>query len=43
MVNTSKELKDISTRFENADAEKVSLGSAVGAVGAGAMMKTTRY
>ncbi|MEK4275218.1 WXG100 family type VII secretion target [Paenibacillus sp. FSL R7-0026] len=43
MVNTSKELKDIATRFENVDAEKVSLGSAVGALGAGVMMKTSRY
>lgn len=40
MVNTSKELKDIATRFENVDAEKVSLGNAVGAVGAVVMMKT---
>lgn len=40
MVNTSMELKDIATRFENVDAEKVSLGSTVGAVGAVAMMKT---
>ncbi|MFC9710128.1 WXG100 family type VII secretion target [Paenibacillus sp. NPDC056933] len=40
MVGISKELKEIATRFENVDAEKVSLGSAVGAVGAGAMMKT---
>lgn len=39
MVNTSKELKDIATRFEDADAQKVSLGSAAGAVGVGAMMK----
>ncbi|ETT44824.1 WXG100 family type VII secretion target [Paenibacillus sp. FSL H7-689] len=43
MVNTSKELKDIATRFENVDAEKVSLGSAVGALGAGVMMETSRY
>lgn len=43
MVNTSKELKDIATRFENVDAEKVSLGSAVSALGAGVMMKTSRY
>lgn len=43
MVNTSMELKDIATRFENVDAEKVSLGSTVGAVGAAAMMKTSRY
>jgi len=43
MVCISKELKEIATRFENVDAEKVSLGSAVGAVGAGAMMKTSRY
>ncbi|WP_405117961.1 WXG100 family type VII secretion target [Paenibacillus sp. FSL H8-0317] len=40
MVGISKELKEIATRFENVDAEKVSLGSAVGAVGAGVMMKT---
>ena len=39
MVGISKELKEIATRFENVDAEKVSLGSAVGAVGAGVMMK----
>lgn len=37
------ELKDIATRFENVDAEKVSLGSAVSALGAGVMMKTSRY
>ncbi|OME98415.1 hypothetical protein BK124_14465 [Paenibacillus amylolyticus] len=43
MVNTSKELKDIATRFENVDAEKVSLSSAVSALGAGVMMKTSRY
>ncbi|WP_340386759.1 MULTISPECIES: WXG100 family type VII secretion target [Paenibacillus] len=41
MVNTSKELKDIAMRFENADAEKVSLGSAIGAIGAATMMKTS--
>ncbi|MGF6352873.1 WXG100 family type VII secretion target [Paenibacillus sp. 4624] len=41
MVYTSKELKDIAIRFENADAEKVSLGSVIGAVGAAAMMKST--
>ncbi|MCF7753203.1 WXG100 family type VII secretion target [Paenibacillus xylanexedens] len=35
MVGISKELKEIATRFENVDAEKVSLGSAVGAAGAG--------
>ncbi|WP_340013698.1 WXG100 family type VII secretion target [Paenibacillus sp. FSL K6-1318] len=40
MVGISRELKEIATRFENVDAEKVSLGSAVGAVGAGVMMKT---
>ncbi|MGG4399794.1 WXG100 family type VII secretion target [Paenibacillus amylolyticus] len=40
MVGISKELKEIATRFENVDAEKVSLGSAVGAVGAGVVMKT---
>lgn len=38
MVNTSKELKDIATRFQDADAQKVSLGGAIGAVGAAAMM-----
>ncbi|MDQ0168909.1 WXG100 family type VII secretion target [Paenibacillus tundrae] len=38
MVNTSKELKDIATRFEDADAQSVSLGGAAGAVGAAAMM-----
>ena len=38
MVNTSKELKEIATRFQNADAQKVSLGGAFGAVGAAAMM-----
>ncbi|MBT2284934.1 WXG100 family type VII secretion target [Paenibacillus polymyxa] len=38
MVNTSKELKDIATRFQDADAQKVSLGGAFGAVGAVAMM-----
>ncbi|MBY0117733.1 WXG100 family type VII secretion target [Paenibacillus xylanexedens] len=43
MVNTSMELKDIATRFENVDAEKVSLGSAVSALVAGVMMKTSRY
>jgi len=41
MVYTSKELKDIAIRFENADAEKSSLGSVIGAVGAAAMMKST--
>nr|WP_154983735.1 WXG100 family type VII secretion target [Paenibacillus xylanexedens] len=41
MVYTSKELKDIATRFENADAEKGSLGSVIGAVGAAAMMKSS--
>ncbi|OMF06301.1 WXG100 family type VII secretion target [Paenibacillus sp. FSL H7-0942] len=40
MVGISKELKEIAMRFENADAQKVSLGSAVDAVGAGVMMKT---
>lgn len=39
MVYTSQELTDIATRFENADAEKGSLGSVIGAVGAAAMMK----
>ncbi|MDR6722771.1 WXG100 family type VII secretion target [Paenibacillus amylolyticus] len=38
MVQTSKELKDIATRFEDADAQKVSLGGAAGAVGVAAMM-----
>ncbi|WP_128102683.1 WXG100 family type VII secretion target [Paenibacillus sp. DCT19] len=38
MVNTSKELKVIATRFEDADAQSVSLGGAAGAVGAAAMM-----
>ncbi|SLK17493.1 MULTISPECIES: WXG100 family type VII secretion target [unclassified Paenibacillus] len=38
MVNTSKELKDIATRFQEADAQLVSLGGATGAVGAAAMM-----
>ncbi|MEK4075981.1 WXG100 family type VII secretion target [Paenibacillus sp. FSL M7-0656] len=38
MVNTSKELKDIATRFQDADAQKGSLGGAIGAVGAAAMM-----
>ncbi|MBU5352579.1 WXG100 family type VII secretion target [Paenibacillus barcinonensis] len=41
MVYTSKELKDIAIRFENADAEKGSLGGAIGAVGAAAMMKSS--
>ncbi|WP_433745117.1 WXG100 family type VII secretion target [Paenibacillus amylolyticus] len=43
MVGISKELKDIAMWFENVDAEKVSLGSAVGALGAGVMMETSRY
>ncbi|RAW16167.1 hypothetical protein DC345_11885 [Paenibacillus taichungensis] len=38
MVNTSKELKDIATRFQDADAQLISLGSATGAVGAAAIM-----
>lgn len=38
MVQSSKELKDIATRFEDADAQKVSLGGAAGAVGVAAMM-----
>ncbi|MEK4663628.1 WXG100 family type VII secretion target [Priestia sp. FSL H7-0729] len=38
MVNTSKELKDIATRFQDADAQKGSLGGAFGAVGAAVMM-----
>ncbi|KAA8782368.1 WXG100 family type VII secretion target [Paenibacillus amylolyticus] len=41
MVYTTKELKDIAIRFENADAEKGSLGSVIGAVGAAAMMKSS--
>ncbi|WP_427180619.1 WXG100 family type VII secretion target [Paenibacillus sp. TC-CSREp1] len=41
MVYTSQELTDIATRFENADAEKGSLGSVIGAVGAAAMMKSS--
>ncbi|WP_024631069.1 MULTISPECIES: WXG100 family type VII secretion target [unclassified Paenibacillus] len=43
MVGISKELQDIAMRFEDADAQKGSLGSAVGAVGAVAMMETSRY
>ncbi|WP_342570604.1 WXG100 family type VII secretion target [Paenibacillus sp. FSL R5-0749] len=43
MVGISKELKDIAMRFENADAQKVSLGNAVGTVGAVTMMETSRY
>ncbi|MEO2257965.1 WXG100 family type VII secretion target [Paenibacillus amylolyticus] len=42
MVGISKELKDIAMRFENADAQKVSLGNAIGTVGAVAM-ETSRY
>ncbi|MGV2887416.1 WXG100 family type VII secretion target [Paenibacillus taichungensis] len=38
MVSTSKELKDIATRFQDADAQLVSLGGATGAVGAAAIM-----
>ncbi|MHA7578856.1 WXG100 family type VII secretion target [Paenibacillus vandeheii] len=38
MMNTSKELKDIATRFQDADVQKGSLGGAFGAVGAAAMM-----
>ena len=38
MVQTSKELKDIATRFEDADAQKVNLGGTAGAVGVAAMM-----
>lgn len=38
MVSTSKELKDIATRFQDADAQLVSLGGATGAVGATAIM-----
>ncbi|MDN4600156.1 hypothetical protein P5G61_02860 [Paenibacillus sp. F6_3S_P_1C] len=40
-MNTSKELKDIAMRFKKADADMVSLGSAIGAMGAPAMMKTS--
>lgn len=40
MVNTSKNLKDIAARFQEADAGQVSLAGATGAVGAMAM--TTR-
>lgn len=43
MVGISKELKDIAVRFENADAQKVSPGNAVGTAGAVAMMETSRY
>lgn len=43
MVGISKELKDIAVRFENADAQKVSLGKAVGTVGAVAMTENARY
>ncbi|MFS0872646.1 WXG100 family type VII secretion target [Paenibacillus xylanilyticus] len=38
MVNTSKDLKDIATRFQEADAGQVSLAGATGAVGAMGMM-----
>ncbi|QLG37697.1 WXG100 family type VII secretion target [Paenibacillus sp. E222] len=38
MVNTSKELKDIATRFQDADAQKGCLGGAFGAIGAAVMM-----
>jgi WXG100 family type VII secretion target len=41
MVGISKELNDIATRFENTDAEQVSLGGAIGAVGAAAMMRNS--
>lgn len=41
MLYTSKELKDIATRFEQADAEKGSLGGVIGAVGAAAMTKSS--
>ncbi|MBY0202728.1 WXG100 family type VII secretion target [Paenibacillus cucumis (ex Kampfer et al. 2016)] len=41
MLYTSKELTDIATRFEQADAEKGSLGGVIGAVGAAAMMKSS--
>ena len=42
-MGISKELKDIAIRFENADAQKVSLGNAVGTVGSVAMMENSRY
>lgn len=41
MVYTSQELQNIATRFENADAEKSSLGSVTGTLGAAAMMKSS--
>lgn len=41
MVYTSKELTEIATRFEQADAEKGILGGAIGAVGAATMMKSS--
>ncbi|MET3940944.1 WXG100 family type VII secretion target [Paenibacillus sp. PvP094] len=41
MVRTSRELKDIATRFENTDAEQVSLGSAIGTVSAAAMIRNS--
>lgn len=41
MVQTSKELKDIATRFEDADAQNVSLGGAAGVLGAAAMMSNS--
>ncbi|WP_145335135.1 WXG100 family type VII secretion target [Paenibacillus xylanexedens] len=41
MLYTSKELTEIATRFEQADAEKGSLGGVIGAVGAVAMMQSS--
>ncbi|MEI2282736.1 WXG100 family type VII secretion target [Paenibacillus polysaccharolyticus] len=41
MLYTSKELTEIATRFEQADAEKGSLGGVIGAVGAAAMMQSS--
>jgi WXG100 family type VII secretion target len=41
MVYTSKELTEIATRFEQADAEKGSLGGVIGAVGAAMLMKSS--
>ncbi|MGF6353048.1 WXG100 family type VII secretion target [Paenibacillus sp. 4624] len=41
MLYTSKELTDIATRFEQADAEKGSLGGVIGAVRAVSMVKSS--
>lgn len=41
MVYTSKELTEIATRFEQADAEKGILGGVIGAVGAATMVKSS--